>query len=235
MDKLIYDTGYGMVPKSIMYDENVSLAAKGVFSYLTTYTNGFGDIAFPTRDLMCKHLGVSKDSITKYIKELKEKGYLEVSQEIGPGGKFKHNIYKLIPYPKIPDTVKPDTVNSPLTIINNNNNNINNNINTTKKKEAKKRYGQYKNVRLTDKELDSLITDYGKEIIDEYITKLDEGIELKGYKYKNFNLAMRNWLRNAKITPLEAKDPEKDQEQAAADEEYFTKLLEEQMKGNKLG
>ena len=36
MDKLIYDTGYGMVPKSIMYDENVSLAAKGVFSYLTT-------------------------------------------------------------------------------------------------------------------------------------------------------------------------------------------------------
>ena len=235
MDKLIYDTGYGMVPKSIMYDEDVSLAAKGVFSYLTTYTNGFGDIAFPSRDLMCKHLGVSKDSITKYIKELKEKGYLEVSQEIGPNGKFKHNIYKLIPYPKFSDTVNPDTVISPLTIINNNNNNINNNINTTKKKEAKKRYGQYKNVKLTDKELDSLIADYGKEIIDEYITKLDEGIELKGYKYKNFNLAMRNWLRNAKITPLEAKDPKKDQEQAAADEEYFTKLLEEQMKGNKLG
>ena len=75
MDKLIYDTGYGMVPKSIMYDEDVSLAAKGVFSYLTTYTNGFGDIAFPSRDLMCKHLGVSKDSITKYIKELKENGF----------------------------------------------------------------------------------------------------------------------------------------------------------------
>ena len=117
----------------------------------------------------------------------------------------------------------------------NNKTNINNNINTTKKKETKKKYGQYKNVRLTDKELDSLIADYGKDIIDEYITKLDEGIELKGYKYKNFNLAMRNWLRNAKITPLKAQDPKKDQEQAAADEEYFTKLLEEQMKGNKLG
>ena len=80
-----------------------------------------------------------------------------------------------------------------------------------------------------------LIHPLDKEIIDEYITKLDEGIELKGYKYKNFNLAMRNWLRNAKITPLEAKDPKKEKEQATVDEEYFTKLLEEQMKGNKLG
>ena len=52
---------------------------------------------------------------------------------------------------------------------------------------------------------------------------------------KNYYLALINWLKKGKITPLEAKDPKKDQEQVAADEEYFTKLLEEQMKGNKLG
>ena len=142
------------------------------------------------------------------------------------------NIGQKSPMEKTEKSNGLDENGQPIPIINTN---INNNINTTKKKETKKKYGQYKNVRLTDKELDSLIADYGKEIIDEYITKLDEGIELKGYKYKNFNLAMRNWLRNAKITPLEAKDPRKDPEQAVADEEYFTKLLEEQMKGNKLG
>lgn len=231
MDKLIYDTGYGMVPKSIMYDEDVSLAAKGVFSYLTTYTNGFGDIAFPSRDLMCKHLGVSKDSITKYIKELKEKGYLEVSQEIGPGGKFKHNIYKLIPYPKIPDTVKPDTVNSPLTIINNNNNNKNN-IYTDKKKtikEPRHKYGEFKNVLLSDKDLEKLKTEYGEELVEKYIKKMDEWIELNGRRYKNYYLALRQWM-NKEVSKKQEK-VEKQEGDTKYDEEYFTKLMEETLRG----
>ena len=233
MIEVFYTSGFGIVPKNLMRDDTVSAQAKAIFSYLACFANKDGD-CYPSRSLMCKELGFSKDTLTKYTNELKEHGYLIVTQS-KDGNKFAKNIYHLIPCPKISDTRTSDTKDWSLTIPNNNNTNINNNIKTTKKKEAKKRYGQYKNVKLTDKELDSLIADYGKEIIDEYITKLDEGIELKGYKYKNFNLAMRNWLRNAKITPLEAKDPKKEQEQAAADEEYFTKLLEEQMKGNKLG
>ena len=58
---------------------------------------------------------------------------------------------------------------------------------------------------------------------------------LQANTYKNYYLALINWLKKGKVTPLEAKDPKKEQEQAMADEEYFTKLLEEQMKGNKLG
>ena len=233
MIEVFYTSGFGIIPKNLMRDDTVSMQAKCVFSYLACFANKERD-CYPSRSLMCKELGCGKDTLTKYINELKEHGYLIVTQN-KEKGKFANNIYHLVPCPKNTGTVEQDMTNRSLTIPDNNNTNINNNINTTKKKESKKRYGQYKNVRLTDKELDSLIADYGKEIIDEYITKLDEGIELKGYKYKNFNLAMRNWLRNAKITPLKAKDPKKDQEQATADEEYFTKLLEEQMKGNKLG
>ena len=88
---------------------------------------------------------------------------------------------------------------------------------------------------LTDKDMEKLVTTYGKEVIDEYIDRMDNWIELHGKTYKNYYLALINWLKKGKITPLEAKDPKKEQEQATADEEYFTKLLEEQMKGNKLG
>ena len=52
------------------------------------------------------------------------------------------------------------------------------------------------------KELEGLIADFGKPIIDEYIERMDEWIELKGKSpYVNFNLAMRNWLKKANIKP----------------------------------
>ena len=62
------------------------------------------------------------------------------------------------------------------------------------KKEPKKKYGEYKNVLLTDKEYEKLKLDFKN--IEDWIKKLDEGIELKGYKYKNHNLAIRKWAKN---------------------------------------
>jgi len=58
-------------------------------------------------------------------------------------------------------------------------------------KPGKHKYGEYKNVLLTDEEYAKLkkqFTDY------EYkIKKLDEGIEMKGYKYKNHYLTVLKW------------------------------------------
>jgi predicted RNA-binding Zn-ribbon protein involved in translation (DUF1610 family) len=34
------------------------------------------------------------------------------------------------------------------------------------------------------------------------IKELDEGIEAKGYKYKNHNLAIREWKKNSRGTPI---------------------------------
>ena len=69
------------------------------------------------------------------------------------------------------------------------------------KKPVKKKYGTYQHIRLTDDEYNRLCSDYSKSIIDEYITKMDEWIQLKGNKgYKDYNLAIRKWLSRDNIT-----------------------------------
>ena len=55
---------------------------------------------------------------------------------------------------------------------------------------SKKLYGEYKHVRLTDKELQTLIETYGKDLTKQLITYLDEYIEMKGYKAKNHYLCI---------------------------------------------
>lgn len=124
MNKVVYNTGFGIVPKSVMQDPKLSIEAKGIFCYIATYANSEG-MAFPGRDLICYHLGISKNRYTKYMQELKEKGYIEVTQ-IKEGNKFAHNIYKLIPCPQIRDTQIEDTQIGTLTIPVNNNTSINN-------------------------------------------------------------------------------------------------------------
>lgn len=58
------------------------------------------------------------------------------------------------------------------------------------------KYGEYKHVLLTEEQHTHLIEDYGSELIAEYIKKVDEYVQLKGKTYKDYNLAIRNWLRN---------------------------------------
>ena len=77
---------------------------------------------------------------------------------------------------------------------------INNNI---KKENEKHCYGEYKRVKLTDKEYNKLIEDFGEENLKKQIKYLDEYIESNNNKnkYTNFNLVIRksfreNWFKN---------------------------------------
>ena len=64
-------------------------------------------------------------------------------------------------------------------------------------KEVKNIYGEYKHVRLTEKEYDRLVNDYGESETQAAIKFLDEYIQMKGYKAKDHNLALRKWVFNA--------------------------------------
>ena len=118
MDKLIYNTGFGIIPKALMLNPSVSSDAKSLFCYLASYA-GNGDTAFPRVELILYHMNWSKTRFYKYRKELEEKGYLEVNQ-IKEEGKFAHNIYKLkiapiknttkSPCPNFEDTENEDMV-----------------------------------------------------------------------------------------------------------------------------
>lgn len=78
--------------------------------------------------------------------------------------------------------------------------------NSIDKKENNKRksYGEFKRVKLTDKEYQKLIDDYGKDRIDKQIQEMDKYVESNNNKnkYSNFNLVLRksireNWFKDS--------------------------------------
>ena len=101
------------------------------------------------------------------------------------------------------------------------------------KKENNKRksYGEFKRVKLNDKEYQKLIDDYGKDFIDKQIQLMDEYVESNNNKnkYTNFNLVLRksireNWFKQQKETPeWFYKDLDKEE----IDDIEFDKLLKE--------
>ena len=70
-------------------------------------------------------------------------------------------------------------------------------------KPQKHKHGEFKHVLLTDDEYSKLCKDYGQDIADKYIQKVDEYCEMKGKSYKNYNLAIRNtFMGRDNVKPL---------------------------------
>ena len=65
-------------------------------------------------------------------------------------------------------------------------------------KPQKHKHGEYSHVLLTSDEYLRLCEEWGEPELLRMIKELDEGIEVKGYKYKNHNLALRKWKTNEK-------------------------------------
>lgn len=63
------------------------------------------------------------------------------------------------------------------------------------KRIPKKKYGEYQHILLTEAQHAKLIKDYSVSVIDGVIKKMDEWIQLKGKPYKDYNLAIRVWLK----------------------------------------
>lgn len=63
------------------------------------------------------------------------------------------------------------------------------------KKQTKHKYGNFKNVLLTDTDIENLKQKF-PDCYQEKIENLSEGIELKDYKYKNHYLAILKWEQN---------------------------------------
>lgn len=107
----VLSEGYGIIPKKVMKDKDLSIEAKAIYSFLCSYT-GKGDTAFPSRDLVTGSLGISKERYYKHRKALIEKGYVSVSKERSKAGAFTRNIYTVhfdVPRPSFPDMEKPYT------------------------------------------------------------------------------------------------------------------------------
>lgn len=94
--------------------------------------------------------------------------------------------------------------------ISNSNSITNNNISNIE--DNKHKYGEYKKVLLTDKQLEKLNNDYGEEETQKAIKFLDEYIQEKGYKSKDHNLTLRKWVYKA-IKERSEKEPKLTEEE----------------------
>ena len=73
-------------------------------------------------------------------------------------------------------------------------------------KPQKHKYGEYQHVLLTDDEHSRLVSDFGSDVTDRYIKKVDEYCEQSGKTYKNYNLAIRNtFMSRDNVKPKEQK------------------------------
>lgn len=95
-----------------------------------------------------------------------------------------------------------------------------------KKENIKHKYGEYSHVRLTDKEYEGLIADYGEKAVLDGIKNVDEYVQTHSKaKYSDYNLVLRKWgIKSPKITPiiskqkntnLQLRDPDSDEDALA--------------------
>lgn len=221
------------IPKHIWLNKDLKPIEKILLAEIESL-GGLSDGCFASNQYFADFFDLSKDRISKLISGLRNKGYISVELTYKEGTyEVDKRIIRANPYSyfHLEGPLHPEGIGENAKDITYNYNiNKNNKPKSSKKKASKKSYGQYKNVKLSDKELEDLIAEYGKDTIDKYIEIMDMKIEEKGYKYKNFSLAMRNWMKKANVKPLEEK-VEKQEGDTKYDEEYFTKLMEETLRG----
>lgn len=94
----ILSRGYGTIPKIVMQDKRLTIEAKGIYAYFSSYA-GAGSQAFPSVKKILEDLCIGKDRYYKHLEYLRKFGYLKIEQKTNDEGKFKHNIYTLVTNP----------------------------------------------------------------------------------------------------------------------------------------
>ena len=221
------------IPAHIWLDKNLNATEKCLLAEIDSLSNIGG--CFASNQHFAEFLGLSKERARKLIAQLKDKGYIEIELIYKEGTyEVDKRIIRVIGYglEQPGGSTRPSGVVKVDHCSNTDNNTNNNNIYTDKKKtikEPRHKYGEFKNVLLSDKDLEKLKAEYGEELVEKYIKKMDEWIELNGRRYKNYYLALRQWM-NKEVSKKQEK-AEKQEGDTKYDEEYFTKLMEETLRG----
>ena len=222
------------IPRHIWLDKNLKPIEKILLAEIESL-GGLHDGCFASNQYFADFLDLSKDRTSKLISGLKNKGYITVELSYKEGSyEVDKRIIKANPssYFCLGGSTHLEGGGENNDYITNNYNINNNNNKTSKKKTTKEprhKYGEFKNVLLSDKDLEKLKAEYGEELVEKYIKKMDEWIELNGRHYKNYYLALRQWM-NKEVSKKQEK-VEKQEGDTKYDEEYFTKLMEETLRG----
>ena len=91
----ILEKGYGLISRDIMRDKNISLGAKSIYCYLNSFAGSKG-ICYPSLELIRNEMGLSKNTLNKYMKELKQSGLIKVFRlQNEDNNLLSNNIYEI--------------------------------------------------------------------------------------------------------------------------------------------
>lgn len=90
----ILSDGYGLIPKKISRDKDLTMEAKAIYGYLASFA-GSGGYCYPSKELMISELGTTEKRFNKNIKILKEHGYIKVHKR-RKGNRNDSNLYELL-------------------------------------------------------------------------------------------------------------------------------------------
>ena len=171
--------------------------------YLSNYSSREDGYCWRTAKELEDELGLTRSQQDLAIKKLVDEGIIEVKNTYIVGTQVKCKHFKIICKSEMQESCKCDLQESSKSGMQESSKSgmqetyksVNNNKNNNNKTIIKHKYGEYKNVLLTDDEYNRLNNDYSN--CDELIKYLDEYIEMKGYKAKSHNLAIRKWVVSA--------------------------------------
>lgn len=71
-----YNKRFGIVSQEVLHDPELSIQAKGLYSFLCTYADKNRE-CFPSRNTIADHCNISVTYVGILIKQLKKAGYLK--------------------------------------------------------------------------------------------------------------------------------------------------------------
>lgn len=83
------NSGFAMLPNSLIFDDKIGKASLLVFQALTIHLFQGKDYCFPSRKTLSKETRLSARTITRAIKELRDNHYLFVESKAGEVNRYK--------------------------------------------------------------------------------------------------------------------------------------------------
>ena len=191
---------YAIIPANVRYDDELTPNAKLLYGEITALCNEKG-YCWATNNYFAELYGVSKTSISKWIKQLIDKGYIKSQIKYHDGTKEIENRYLYIGSIPIEEKLKGCTtnINDPIeeklntpieeklkdnnTLINNT---INNTINNNTCDDIYKKVFDYleeKNIRLNGKDSSNVLEDLKVYDFDTFKEAIDKTISNDAFSY----------------------------------------------------
>lgn len=202
---------YAIIPANVRYDDSLIPSAKLLYGEITALCNEKG-YCWASNEYFANQYKVSKPTIQNWLKSLEEKGYIYREVKYKEGSKEIEARYIRI----LGGGHQENLVGGHQEIYQDNNTSINNTFNNTKEyirelppsnkskaKPIRHKYGEYKNVLLSDEQMEKLKTEFPNDY-QERIERLSEYCESSGKTYKNYLATIRSWARKEKSEPKNA-------------------------------